>query len=177
MLARLKRTLLFAVVVVRKTSLFVTGHIRKLALKDDNILMKQLIIVLMVIYLPLAISAQDSKTEEKQKQAVINTLEEMWAAIENEDIERYASFIHPDFTAFGENDTYLLAEGKELEILQAFLTEMMDEGEVEELVGSAIKETGASSPADIGKVMGKLSSLKGKVDMGMVSSMVKEKLS
>ena len=77
--------------------------------------MKKIFIVLMVIYLPLAISAQDSKTEEKQKQEVINTLKEMWAAIENEDIERYASFIHPDFTAFGENDTYL-AEGKELEI-------------------------------------------------------------
>ncbi len=77
--------------------------------------MKHLIIVLMVIYLPLDISAQDSKTREKQKQAVINTLKEMWAAIENEDIEGYASFIHPDFTAFGENDTYL-AEGKELEI-------------------------------------------------------------
>jgi len=76
--------------------------------------MKKIFMVLMVIYLPMVISAQDSKVE-KQKQAVINTLKEMWTAIENEDIEQYAGFIHPDFTAFGENDTYL-AEGKELEI-------------------------------------------------------------
>lgn len=69
----------------------------------------------MVICLPVVVSAQNNKDVEKQKQAVISTLIEMWAAIENEDIERYAAFIHPDFTAFGENDTYL-TEGKELEI-------------------------------------------------------------
>ena len=77
--------------------------------------MKEIFMVLMVIYLPLAISAQDSKAGKNQEQEIISTLTEMWAAIENEDIERYAGFIHPDFSAFGENDTYL-AEGKELEI-------------------------------------------------------------
>lgn len=43
------------------------------------------------------------------------TMVAMWAAIEAGDVERYASYVHPDFTQFGENDTYLAA-GKELEV-------------------------------------------------------------
>ncbi len=39
----------------------------------------------------------------------------MWQAIEDGDLARYASFVHEDFTQFGENDVYL-AEGKDLEI-------------------------------------------------------------
>lgn len=68
-------------------------------------------------------------------------------------------------------------ETKELEILQNYLPEMISEGEIEKLVESAIKETGASSLADIGKVMGKLFNLRGKADMGVVSTLVKKKLS
>ncbi len=68
-------------------------------------------------------------------------------------------------------------ETKELEILQNYLPEMISEEEIEKLVASAIKETGASSLADIGKVMGKLSNLRGKADMGVVSTLVKKKLS
>ena len=51
-------------------------------------------------------------TEERQ---IIETLTQMWDAIEREDLADYAEFLHPDFTAFGENDTYL-AEGKDLEL-------------------------------------------------------------
>lgn len=39
----------------------------------------------------------------------------VWEAIERGEVERYASYVHPDFTAFGENDVYL-AEGKDLEV-------------------------------------------------------------
>ena len=39
----------------------------------------------------------------------------MWDAIEKEDIDRYASFIHPDFTQFGETDP-ILSVGKEAEV-------------------------------------------------------------
>ena len=68
-------------------------------------------------------------------------------------------------------------ETKELKILQSYLPAMMGDEEVEKLVESAIKETGASSPSEIGQVMGKLIALKGKADMGKVSSIVKQKLS
>ena len=49
--------------------------------------------------------------EEEVKTALIN----MWDAIEKEDIELYASFIHPDFTQFGESDPKLKI-GKETEV-------------------------------------------------------------
>lgn len=68
-------------------------------------------------------------------------------------------------------------ETKELEILQNYLPEMISEEEIEKLVALAIKETGASSLADIGKVMGKLANLRGKADMGVVSTLVKKELS
>ena len=62
-----------------------------------------------------AVCAQNGGAEVA-KQEVISTLVQMWDAIEKEDIDRYASYLHPDFTAFGETDTYL-SEGKKLEVL------------------------------------------------------------
>lgn len=69
-------------------------------------------------------------------------------------------------------------EQKELEILETYLPEQMEEDEVKTIVKQAISETGATTIADMGKVMGALNSkLKGKTDMGIVSKLVKEKLS
>ena len=48
-------------------------------------------------------------------EAVRRVLIDMWDAIEMGDVERYASYIHPDFTSFGETDSYL-NEGKEYEL-------------------------------------------------------------
>lgn len=68
-------------------------------------------------------------------------------------------------------------ETKELDILQGFLPEQMSEDEVKKIVEATISETGASSMTDIGKVMGALGpKLKGKADMGIVSSLVRKKL-
>lgn len=53
--------------------------------------------------------------EAKEIEAIKNTLTQMWDAIENEDIEKYASFIHPEFTQFGEYDSALRV-GKQPEI-------------------------------------------------------------
>lgn len=39
----------------------------------------------------------------------------MWDAIEKENIDRYATFVHPDFTQFGETDT-ILKSGKKIEV-------------------------------------------------------------
>lgn len=51
----------------------------------------------------------------KEEEAIKNTLIEMWDAIEKEDIERYAQYVHPDFSQFGETDP-ILREGKQAEI-------------------------------------------------------------
>ena len=50
-----------------------------------------------------------------QQEELKTTLINMWKAIEEEDIELYASYIHPDFTQFGESDPKLKV-GKEAEI-------------------------------------------------------------
>lgn len=50
-----------------------------------------------------------------QMREVQETLVAMWAAIERGDLDAYASYLHPDYTAFGESDPFLAA-GKELEI-------------------------------------------------------------
>jgi ketosteroid isomerase-like protein len=67
-------------------------------------------------YLALAlIQVEPVFAQDTPEQEVIATLEAMWAAIETGDVETYASYVHPDFTQFGENDTYLTS-GKDLEV-------------------------------------------------------------
>src|SRR3989344_1356445 len=69
-------------------------------------------------------------------------------------------------------------EKRELEILQTFLPEQMSEEEVGKIIEQTISETGAASIQDMGKVMGALTGkLKGKADMGMISNLVRQKLS
>ena len=69
-------------------------------------------------------------------------------------------------------------EEQEVQILSKYKPQQLSEEEVTIKVQEAIEETGASSMQDIGKVMGSLkSSLAGAADMGMVSRVVKGKLS
>ena len=68
-------------------------------------------------------------------------------------------------------------EKSEILILEDFLPEQMSEDEMEKLILEAISETEAKEPQDMGKVMGSLKSkIKGNADMGIVSSIVKQKL-
>lgn len=72
-----------------------------------------------------------------------------------------------------------LAEKEKFEmgVLQEFLPTLMDKAEVEAAVKAAIAETGASSPKDMGKVMGILKAqLAGKADLSDVSQCVKAQL-
>ena len=68
-------------------------------------------------------------------------------------------------------------ENKELEMLQVYLPDQMNEEEIKKLVIEAIKETGVSNIQEMGKVMGALMpKIKGKADGGLVSKLVKESL-
>lgn len=68
-------------------------------------------------------------------------------------------------------------EKAELSVLESYLPQQMDEDEVRKLVQEAVASTGASSPSDMGKVMGALMpKVKGKADGAMVSRLVKEAL-
>lgn len=69
-------------------------------------------------------------------------------------------------------------ESEELEILKQYMPAQMNEEEIKKLVEGAISQTGAKTIQDMGKVMGALMpKLKGKADGGLVSKIVKEKLS
>lgn len=68
-------------------------------------------------------------------------------------------------------------ETRELEMLQKYMPEQMSEEEITNLVKDAISQTGATSIADIGKVMGNLMpKIKGKADGNLVNKIVREKL-
>ncbi len=69
-------------------------------------------------------------------------------------------------------------EMEEVEIISKYLPQMMGEDEVRVAVQAAIAATGATSPAEMGKVMGVVTKqLAGKADNKIVSSIVKELLS
>ena len=69
------------------------------------------------------------------------------------------------------------AEEAEAAILAEFLPEQFGEAEVEVLARDAIAETGASSPADLGRVMGRLApQTRGRADGRMVSDVVRRLL-
>lgn len=69
-------------------------------------------------------------------------------------------------------------ENFELEIVQSYLPTALTDAEVNQLIKSAIDETGASCMKDMGKVMGVLKpKVQGRTDMGKLSDLVKQQLS
>ena len=69
-------------------------------------------------------------------------------------------------------------ERYELGIIDAYLPAKLDEAAILAEIDKAITATGAASAADIGKLMGVLKpALAGQADMGLVSKLVKQKLS
>lgn len=80
------------------------------------------------------------------------------------------------FQAEGRDDL-VQKEQEELDVINSFLPEMMSEETILEHVKTIIAEVGASTPQDMGKVMGKASGIfAGKADMGLVSAAVKKLL-
>ena len=68
-------------------------------------------------------------------------------------------------------------ESKEMDIINSYLPTMMDEDDVKKIVQSVIKDTGASSMADMGKVMPEVMKLgKGLIDGKTAQRFVSEQL-
>lgn len=66
----------------------------------------------------------------------------------------------------------------EIKILQEYLPEQLSEQEVNDIINDVFNKVNPTTQADMGKIMGMLTPLvKGKTDMGIVSKIVKEKLS
>ena len=69
-------------------------------------------------------------------------------------------------------------EKEEMVVIEKFLPKQLDAAELKEVITKIIAETGASSAADMGKVMGVASKqLAGKADGKTISTVVKELLS
>ena len=81
------------------------------------------------------------------------------------------------YTDAGREDLAAIEEA-EVEIIQAYLPAALSEDEIAAIVEAAIAQTGATSMADMGKVMGIVKpQVQGRGDMGAVSGIVKQKLS
>jgi uncharacterized protein len=68
-------------------------------------------------------------------------------------------------------------EAKEITVIEEFLPKQMAEGDVRSAIAAAIKDVGATSPREMGKVMAALKSrYAGQMDFAKASALVKELL-
>ena len=140
--------------------------------------------------------ANDLKESLKAKDEVkVSTIRFLMSAIHNIEIEKGKDLVDEDIVSIiqkqvkqrkesiegfekGNRLELVEKEKREMGILQEYLPEQISSSELELMVDKSIKETSSSSIVDMGKVMGALSNqIKGKADMGVVSKVVKEKLS
>lgn len=78
----------------------------------------------------------------------------------------------------GGRDDLVKQEEEEIAIISAWLPKQMSEAEMAAAIDAAIKETGASSMKDMGKVIGALRGKHaGQMDMARASALVKARLS
>ena len=113
------------------------------------------------------------KNAQIEKRAEL-TSEEQLKIIQKEAKQRRDSI--SSFTAANRQD---LAEKEqaELEILKEYLPAQMNDEELVKIIDEAITQTGASSAADIGKVMGMvISQAAGQADGGRIAQIVRQKL-
>jgi len=101
--------------------------------------------------------------------------EDIMSAIEKQVKQRKDSI--EQYEKAGRNDL-VDKEKKELELLEKYLPEQIGEEEIRNLIKEAISQTGATTMADMGNVMGALMpKTKGKADGSLVSKIVREELS
>jgi len=77
----------------------------------------------------------------------------------------------------GGRDELAAKEAAEIVVLEKFLPQPLTEAEISALIAAAITETGATSMADMGKVMATLKpQMQGKADLGKVSGQIRTAL-
>lgn len=86
-------------------------------------------------------------------------------------METYELYMSQDRLDLAEEELF------QAKVIEEFLPKMLNEEEIKMEVLSAIQQTNASSPQDMGKVMGILSSkLAGKADGKIIAQLVKDEL-
>jgi uncharacterized protein YqeY len=94
-------------------------------------------------------------------------------------IERMIKQRRESIAQFEKGGRHDLAQNEKFEsdLLQGYMPQALSDAEIAAAVAEAISAAGASSPADMGKVMGALKGkLAGRADMSKVSALVKSKL-
>lgn len=131
------------------------------------------------------------KAGEKDRLAVIRLIN---AAIKQKEVDERVEMTDPlvlavlekmvkqrkdsitQYDAAGRDDLAKI-ERYELGVIEAYLPAKMDEAAVQAAIDAARAETGATGPADMGKLMAVLKPrLAGQADMGLVSQLVKKSL-
>ncbi len=96
--------------------------------------------------------------------------------VENKILQKLAKQRKESIEIFEKQNREDLAvkEKEELAVIETFLPEQMSEADLKEYLENLIAELGATSPADMGKVMGRASKeLAGKSDGKTISNLVK----
>lgn len=108
-------------------------------------------------------SGQDTLTQEQEIEVLTSLAKQRKDAV-----EQYRSAGREDLAE---------QEAQELAIIEEYLPAQLSDAEIEAVLDEIIAQSGASSPKDMGKVMGPaMKQLKGKADGSKVQSMVKAKL-
>ena len=99
--------------------------------------------------------------------AVLAVLEKM-VKQRKDSVSQYAAANREDLAAI---------ERAEIAVIETYLPAKLDEAAILAAIDAAIARTGATGPADMGKLMGVLKPLlAGQADMGQVSALVKQRL-
>ena len=94
-------------------------------------------------------------------------------------LRKTAKQLNESITAYdkGGRDDLAASERAELVVVERYLPQLADEATTAKWVDEAIASTGASSPSDMGKVMGALMKAhKGEMDGGLANKLVRAKL-
>ena len=136
----------------------------KTAMKEKDTLKKEVIQIVRAGVLQIE---KDNKIDNLDDDSVLSVISKEIKKIND---------VMPDFEKEGRQD--LIDEAnKKIELLKAYLPEQLSEAEIEEIVAETIKEVGAQSIRDMGKVMGSVTAkTKGKADNKLVSTIVKKLL-
>jgi uncharacterized protein len=111
--------------------------------------------------------AEVEKKEELDDTAVL-------ALVQKEIKSRHESIL--DFKKGNREDLVITTE-KEIKVLEQFLPKQLTDDELKALVSAAISETGAATPADMGKVMKiVIPKVQGQAASDRISNMVRELL-
>ena len=113
------------------------------------------------------------KNSEKELQRPLSEEEELQVLQR----ERKRRIEAADAFRAGGREEQAAAEERELDILEEFMPEPLSEDEIEEIVDDVIAEVGATSMADLGRVMADvMPQIAGRADGSQVSQIVREKL-